>query len=46
MSTAMNDLGVVRRTITRADSTAVDKLSGYGVATIHEAMGRVGLMQP
>jgi 4-hydroxy-4-methyl-2-oxoglutarate aldolase len=42
----MNDLGLVRRNITRADKAAVEKLSRYGVATIHEAMGRVGLMQP
>jgi 4-hydroxy-4-methyl-2-oxoglutarate aldolase len=42
----MNDLGVVKRNIVRADKAAVEKLSGFGVATIHEAMGRVGLMQP
>jgi len=42
----MNDLGVVRRNIVRADKAAVEKLSRFGVATIHEAMGRVGLMQP
>ncbi len=46
MSAAMNDLGVVRRNIVRADKAAVEKLSRFGVATIHEAMGRVGLMQP
>ncbi|MFX7197955.1 4-carboxy-4-hydroxy-2-oxoadipate aldolase/oxaloacetate decarboxylase, partial [Acinetobacter baumannii] len=40
------DLGIVRRNIARADKAAVEKLSRYGVATIHEAMGRVGLMQP
>jgi len=39
-------LGVVRRHIVRADQAAVDKLSRFGVATIHEAMGRVGLMKP
>jgi len=38
-------LGVVRRNIVRADKAAVEKLSGFGVATVHEAMGRVGLMQ-
>jgi 4-hydroxy-4-methyl-2-oxoglutarate aldolase len=43
---AMNNLGIVKRNIARADRAAVDKLSKYGVATIHEAMGRVGLMQP
>jgi 4-hydroxy-4-methyl-2-oxoglutarate aldolase len=46
MSIPMNDLGVVRRNIVRADNAAVEKLSRFGVATIHEAMGRVGLMQP
>jgi 4-hydroxy-4-methyl-2-oxoglutarate aldolase len=42
----MNTYGVVRRGIARADSAAVEKLSRFGVATIHEAMGRLGLMQP
>jgi 4-hydroxy-4-methyl-2-oxoglutarate aldolase len=42
----MTQLGIVHRTITRADKTAVAKLSRFGVATIHEAMGRVGLMKP
>jgi 4-hydroxy-4-methyl-2-oxoglutarate aldolase len=46
MSIPMNDLGVVRRNIVRADKAAVEKLSRFGVATIHEAMGRVGLMLP
>jgi 4-hydroxy-4-methyl-2-oxoglutarate aldolase len=41
----MYELGVVKRNITRADKLAVDKLSRFGVATIHEAMGRVGLMK-
>jgi len=38
-------LGVVKRHIVRADRAAVEKLSRFGVATIHEAMGRVGLMK-
>jgi 4-hydroxy-4-methyl-2-oxoglutarate aldolase len=42
----MNNLGIVKRTIHRADATAVDKLARLGVATVHEAMGRVGLMKP
>lgn len=42
----MNNLGVVKRNIVRADKAAVDKLSRFGAATIHEAMGRVGLMKP
>ena len=41
----MNDIGIVKRNITRADKAAVERLSQFGVATIHEAMGRVGLMQ-
>ena len=41
----MTELGVVRRSIARADRAAVDKLAGFGVATVHEAMGRVGLMK-
>ncbi|MBC7711408.1 MAG: 4-carboxy-4-hydroxy-2-oxoadipate aldolase/oxaloacetate decarboxylase [Rhizobacter sp.] len=41
----MNNLGVVKRNIVRADSAAVEKLSRFGAATIHEAMGRVGLMK-
>jgi len=43
---SMNDLGIVRRNIVRADRAAVDRLARFGVATIHEAMGRVGLMKP
>jgi 4-hydroxy-4-methyl-2-oxoglutarate aldolase len=42
----MTTLGIVKRNITRADKAAVDKLSKFGVATIHEAQGRVGLMKP
>src|SRR5450830_1638126 len=42
----MNNLGIVKRNIVRADKAAVDKLSRFGVATIHEVMGRVGLMKP
>ena len=42
----LNQLGVVKRNIVRADSAAVARLSKIGVATVHEAMGRVGLMKP
>ena len=42
----MYELGIVRRTITRADRTATDRLAAFGSATVHEAMGRVGLMHP
>ena len=41
----MYELGICKRNITRADKAAVEKLSRFGVATIHEAMGRVGLMK-
>jgi 4-hydroxy-4-methyl-2-oxoglutarate aldolase len=46
MDLPMNSLGVVKRNIVRADKAAVEKLARFGVATIHEAMGRVGLMKP
>ena len=42
----MTQLGIVKRNIVRADPAAVEKLARFGVATIHEAMGRVGLMKP
>jgi 4-hydroxy-4-methyl-2-oxoglutarate aldolase len=41
----MTELGIVKRSIVRADTSAVEKLGRFGVATVHEAMGRVGLMQ-
>lgn len=40
------ELGIVRTDIERPDPGAVQELSAYGVATVHEAMGRVGLMRP
>lgn len=43
---SLNQLGIVNRTVVRAEPGAVAELSKYGVATIHEAMGRVGLMRP
>jgi 4-hydroxy-4-methyl-2-oxoglutarate aldolase len=46
MTMGMNTLGIVKRTIERAERTVVDRLAHCGVATIHEAMGRVGLMKP
>lgn len=42
----MTQLGIVKRHVARADCAAVKRLARFGVATIHEAMGRVGLMQP
>ena len=43
---SVNELGIVRRNIVRADRAAVDKLARFGAATVHEAQGRVGLMKP
>lgn len=40
----MYELGVVYRNIKRADRAVADQLAQYGSATVHEAMGRVGLM--
>jgi 4-hydroxy-4-methyl-2-oxoglutarate aldolase len=42
----MYELGVVHRTVARADRAATDLLAAFGAATVHEAMGRVGLMKP
>ena len=42
----MFELGVVKRCITRADRVATMELARYGASTVHEAMGRVGLMKP
>ncbi len=43
---SMYSLGIVKRNIQRADRAAVEQLSRFGSATVHEAMGRVGLMKP
>jgi 4-hydroxy-4-methyl-2-oxoglutarate aldolase len=40
------ELGVVVRGLPRADTAAVKTLSTFGVATVHEAMGRLGLATP
>ena len=42
----MYELGVVYRHITRTDAATADALAQYGSATVHEAMGRVGLLKP
>ncbi|MGF6645875.1 4-carboxy-4-hydroxy-2-oxoadipate aldolase/oxaloacetate decarboxylase [Paraburkholderia sp. GAS82] len=42
----MYELGVVYRNIQRADRDAAARLGALGSATVHEAMGRTGLMKP
>ncbi|SDR22476.1 4-carboxy-4-hydroxy-2-oxoadipate aldolase [Paraburkholderia fungorum] len=42
----MYELGVVYRNIPRADKDVAAKLGALGSATVHEAMGRVGLLKP
>ncbi len=42
----MYELGVVYRKIQRTDRATTDALAALGPATVHEAMGRVGLMKP
>lgn len=42
----MYEIGVVYRNIERADGDVATKLGALGSATVHEAMGRVGLMKP
>ncbi len=42
----MYELGVVYRRIERTEAAVADALAPLGSATVHEAMGRVGLMKP
>jgi 4-hydroxy-4-methyl-2-oxoglutarate aldolase len=42
----MYELGVVYRNIQRADPDVAARLGAFGAATVHEAMGRLGLMKP
>jgi len=45
-SPLMYQLGVVKRGVVRAEAAAVERLRRMGTATVHEALGRVGLMKP
>ncbi|PMS38565.1 4-carboxy-4-hydroxy-2-oxoadipate aldolase/oxaloacetate decarboxylase [Trinickia symbiotica] len=42
----MYELGVVYRNIARADKNIAEQLGAFGSATVHEAMGRTGLLKP
>lgn len=42
----MYELGVVYRNIRRTEAHIADQLASFGSATVHEAMGRVGLLRP
>src|SRR2546423_3179906 len=42
----MYEIGVVYRNIRRADGDLAARLGAFGAATVHEAMGRMGLMKP
>lgn len=46
MSTLIGKTGIVLRKIQRAEASLVNELGRYGVATVHEAQGRKGLLAP
>ncbi|APR03918.1 4-carboxy-4-hydroxy-2-oxoadipate aldolase/oxaloacetate decarboxylase [Thauera chlorobenzoica] len=43
---SINNLGIVKRNIERTGADTVARLAQFGVATLHEAFGRAGLMKP
>lgn len=45
MDVTLNQLGIVKRNIKRTPPEIVEKLGQFSVATLHEAMGRIGLMK-
>jgi 4-hydroxy-4-methyl-2-oxoglutarate aldolase len=42
----MYEIGVVYRNVPRTEAKVADALGPFGSATVHEAMGRVGLLNP
>ena len=42
----MYEIGVVYRKIQRTEARMAEQLGAFGSATVHEAMGRAGVMKP